>query len=154
MRKKVGGECRYQGHKIIQIYTSQHGQTDRQQAPARQACVSPLVAISVLTTAAPSKHSRAVRRATSPSINTDKSLKAAQPPPKPLGIHHGAGVSKRKAKQKPLSHAQRQRREKGMARAEAVLDQMERKVDRSRKKEKVMRGRSVSARALAMRAES
>jgi Alb1 len=94
----------------------------------------------------PSKRSRAARRATSPSIDTDKSLKRAQPPAetKPLGLHHGAGVTKRKAKAKPLSHAQRMRREKGLARAEAVLEQREVKVKKSRGREKVVKGRKVS----------
>ncbi|POR35135.1 Ribosome biogenesis protein Alb1, partial [Tolypocladium paradoxum] len=56
---------------------------------------------------APSKHSRAARRATSPGINTDKSLKdvalpskasraaAAADRPSVLAVHRSAGVQKK-----------------------------------------------------------
>ncbi|OAQ98763.1 hypothetical protein LLEC1_08111 [Akanthomyces lecanii] len=88
----------------------------------------------------PSKRSRAARRATSPSIDTDKSLKTAQPPPrsKPtdrpsvLAVHHAAGVQKRSSQRKAhLSAKARRRREKGMEMAEAVMERTSSKVRRS-----------------------
>ncbi|OAA78889.1 Ribosome biogenesis protein Alb1 [Akanthomyces lecanii RCEF 1005] len=88
----------------------------------------------------PSKRSRAARRATSPSIDTDKSLKTAQPPPrtKPtdrpsvLAVQHAAGVQKRSSHRKThLSAKARKRREKGMEMAEAVMERTSNKVQRS-----------------------
>ena len=92
-------------------------------------------------------HSRAARRATSPSINTDKSLKTVKVPDTPakLPVHRGAGVTKRKAKAKPLSRQQRLRQEKGLERAVAVMDQTERKVERSTRRGKTANERRVSA---------
>lgn len=90
--------------------------------------------------AQPSKRSRAARRATSPSINTDKSLKAVQPPPhsKPtdrpsvLAVQHAAGVQKRTSHRKThMSAKARRRREKGMEMAEAVMERTSNKVKRS-----------------------
>ena len=54
-----------------------------------------------------------------------------------------AGISKKQAKEKPKSRAQRQRQKKGMERAEAVLDQLENKVSRSVKKGKTIKARRV-----------
>ncbi|KAM3504574.1 hypothetical protein MY11210_008293 [Beauveria gryllotalpidicola] len=88
----------------------------------------------------PSKRSRAARRATSPSIDTDKSLKTAAPPsrgkpterPSVLAVHHAAGVQKRTSQRKArVSAKARRRREKGMEMAEAVLDRTSSKVKRS-----------------------
>ncbi|MCJ1474813.1 hypothetical protein MMC13_003473 [Lambiella insularis] len=98
---------------------------------------------------AKSVHSRAAKRASSPSIDLDKSLKNLKPPrpssisnPGVLSVHHGAGVTKRKGKGKPLSRQQRLRQEKGIERAEVVIDKKERKVERS-----TVRGKAVNERS-------
>ncbi|KAM3542116.1 hypothetical protein ARSEF1564_004936 [Beauveria bassiana] len=92
------------------------------------------------TKAQPSKRSRAARRATSPSIDTDKSLKTAAPPargkpterPSVLAVHHAAGVQKKTSQRKArVSAKARRRREKGMEMAEAVLERTSSKVKRS-----------------------
>ncbi|OAA68751.1 Ribosome biogenesis protein Alb1 [Niveomyces insectorum RCEF 264] len=90
---------------------------------------------------APSKHSRAARRATSPGIDVDKSLKLAKPPlsgaesrPSVLGIHQAAGVTKKSRKtgrKAILSAKARRRQERGLDRAAAVLDRTAQKVQRS-----------------------
>ncbi|KAI0546878.1 Alb1-domain-containing protein [Xylaria curta] len=85
---------------------------------------------------APSLHSRAARRATSPGIDTDKSLKNVQPPPddsvdhRPsiLAIHHGAGVSKKQRKGRAMSSKARKRHEKAQDRAATVMERTEKKV--------------------------
>ena len=96
-------------------------------------------------------HSRAARRATSPSINLDKSLKNVQLPSddrsKVLLVHQGAGITKRKGKGKALSRQKRIRREKGSQRAEAVMDQMEKKVERV-----IVKGRTVKERGVCLEA--
>ncbi|EFX02460.1 hypothetical protein CMQ_5821 [Grosmannia clavigera kw1407] len=89
----------------------------------------------------PSKHSRAARRATSPGIDTDKSLKDIKPPestadhrPSVLGIHQSAGVSKKTKqgrKSVPSTRARR-RQEKGLDRAAAVGERTAQKVQRSK----------------------
>ncbi|MCJ1401009.1 hypothetical protein MMC11_004221 [Xylographa trunciseda] len=96
-----------------------------------------------------SVHSRAAKRASSPSINLDKSLKDVKPPstgsashPSVLSVHHGAGITKRKGKGKSLSRQQRLRQEKGIERAEAVLDKKEKKVERNAIKGKAVKERS------------
>ncbi|KAI0197059.1 Alb1-domain-containing protein [Xylaria flabelliformis] len=84
---------------------------------------------------APSLHSRAARRATSPGIDTDKSLKNVQPPandsvdhrPSILAIHHGAGVSKKQKKGRAMSSRARKRQEKAQDRAAAVMERTEKK---------------------------
>ena len=58
-------------------------------------------------------------------------------------MHHGAGVTKRKAKGRPVSRQKRLRQEKGLQRAEAVMDHMEKKVEQSTKKGKRVKERSV-----------
>ncbi|KAI9871400.1 MAG: hypothetical protein M1830_002955, partial [Pleopsidium flavum] len=86
-----------------------------------------------------SLHSRAAKRASSPSLNLDKSLKSLKPPadttkkhrPSVLAVHHGAGITKKKAKGKAVSRSQRRRQEKGLERAEAVMDKTEKKVERN-----------------------
>ncbi|PSS00744.1 Alb1-domain-containing protein [Coniella lustricola] len=89
----------------------------------------------------PSIHSRAARRATSPSINTDKSLKAVQAPeeslnqrPSVLGIHQNAGVSKRikRSRKSVLSSRARKRHERGLERAEEIVDRTANKVAKSK----------------------
>ncbi|ROW15387.1 hypothetical protein VPNG_02222 [Cytospora leucostoma] len=91
---------------------------------------------------APSLHSRAARRATSPSINTDKSLKEVQPPsesvnnrPSVLGIHQSAGVTKRtkRGRKSVLSTKARKRHERGLERAEHVVDRTALKIQKSKR---------------------
>ena len=80
--------------------------------------------------------SRAARRATSPSINTDKSLKDAPRPSDTnpvLAPYRGAGIQK-KQKKKPLSHGQRVRHAKGLARGEAIQDRHAVKVADAKKR--------------------
>ncbi|KAI0379862.1 Alb1-domain-containing protein [Hypomontagnella monticulosa] len=88
---------------------------------------------------APSIHSRAARRATSPSIDTDKSLKDVQPPaesvdhrPSVLAIHQGAGVSKKTRKGRNQSSKARRRHEKGQDRAAAIMERTEQKIAKSK----------------------
>ncbi|KAI9794912.1 MAG: hypothetical protein M1833_007359 [Piccolia ochrophora] len=98
-----------------------------------------------------SAHSRAARRAVSPSINTDKSLKTAKPPeesldyrPSVLAIHQGAGVTKKTKRGRALSTKQRKRQQKGLERAELVIDRTEKKILKS-----VGRGKTTKARRAA-----
>jgi hypothetical protein len=71
-----------------------------------------------------STRSRAARREASPSMNLDKSITSVKAP-KDTNEHYSgaydAGVSK-KTKQKPMTRAQRMRKEKGLERAEANVD--------------------------------
>ncbi|KAI3391775.1 hypothetical protein diail_6797 [Diaporthe ilicicola] len=92
--------------------------------------------------AAPSIHSRAARRATSPSINTDKSLKDVKPPsestdyrPSVLGIHQNAGVTKKtkRGRKAVLSTKARKRQERGLERAEEIMDRTSAKVLKSKR---------------------
>ncbi|CAN8095633.1 unnamed protein product [Discula destructiva] len=89
----------------------------------------------------PSIHSRAARRATSPSINTDKSLKDVQPPttstshrPAVLGIHQNAGVNKKvkRGRKSVLSRSARTRHDKGLEKAEAIVDRTANKIQKSK----------------------
>lgn len=97
---------------------------------------------------ATSKHSRAARRATSPGIDTDKSLKNVKPPPsdtankKPdiLAAHHSSGITKKKRKV-VLSTKARKRQEKSMDRAEAVMDRTSTKVEKSKGSFRVIQSR-------------
>ena len=116
-----------------------------------------------------SKHSRAARRATSPSINTDRSLKDVSLPtsapsasstkhnsdgktedsssnaarPSVLAAHRSAGVQKRKAKPgRRVSARARRRAQKGAEMAEAVLERTSRKVRISEGKIKTVKDRS------------
>ncbi|CAK7272873.1 hypothetical protein SEPCBS57363_005367 [Sporothrix epigloea] len=101
---------------------------------------------------APSKHSREARRATSPGIDLDKSLKNAKPPqesvnfrPAILGIHQAAGVTKRIKKQgrkSVLSAKARRRQERGLDMAAAVTDRTAQKVQRSKSNARVIQSRS------------
>ncbi|OAA57190.1 Ribosome biogenesis protein Alb1 [Cordyceps fumosorosea ARSEF 2679] len=102
--------------------------------------------------AQPSKRSRAARRATSPSIDTDKSLKTAQPPrdahhkpaerPSVLAVHHSAGVQKKGSQRKArVSAKARRRREKGIEMAEAVVERTSSKVKRSWDRQRAVDGR-------------
>ena len=92
--------------------------------------------------------SRAARRVASPSDHLDISItsipraeKAPVQRPSILLERSNAGVSKKQAKEKPKSRAQRLRQKKGIERAEVVLDQMENKVSKS-----VNKGRTIKAR--------
>ncbi|EXJ63342.1 uncharacterized protein A1O5_11663 [Cladophialophora psammophila CBS 110553] len=76
--------------------------------------------------------SRASKRATSPSIDVDKSLKdapRASDATPILSARPNSGITKAKRKQKPLSRGQRRRHERGLARAEMVQDQFARKIE-------------------------
>ena len=122
-----------------------------------------------ITRAAPSKHSRAARRATSPSIDTDKSLKTVSLPrttnstqsrtlpgqvdgsdalsnrPSVLAIHRAAGVSKRTSKtarKTRLTAKMRRRHERGLERAETITERTGLKIERSIGKAKVVQARS------------
>jgi hypothetical protein len=88
--------------------------------------------------------SRASKRAASPSLDLDKSLKSAPRATDAtpvLAARPNAGISKTKRKQKPMKRGQRARQEKGLARAEAVMDQLEKKKALSQVKLKRVRGR-------------
>lgn len=110
------------------------------------------MAIPMLIFPAPSKRSRAARRATSPSIDTDKSLKDVQPPPRSaaqqrpsvLAVHQNAGVTKksRNGRKTQMSAKARRRHEKGLQMAEAIAERTGKKVEKSKG-----RGRSVQERA-------
>ncbi|KAH8668272.1 Alb1-domain-containing protein [Tricladium varicosporioides] len=98
-------------------------------------------------------HSRAAKRASSPSIDTDKSLKDVKLPtdskatrPSVLAVHQGAGVSKKSknGRKSILSAKARRRQEKGADRAEAFMDKKETKVEKSK-----ARGRTVQERSKA-----
>ncbi|KAI1124512.1 Alb1-domain-containing protein [Nemania abortiva] len=97
---------------------------------------------------APSLNSRAARRATSPGIDTDKSLKNVQPPPESvdhrpsiLALHHGAGVSKKQKKGRAMSSKARKRHEKAQDRAAAFMERTERKVALSKGQSRTIQGR-------------
>ncbi|TGO18284.1 hypothetical protein BTUL_0011g00900 [Botrytis tulipae] len=97
--------------------------------------------------ASTSVRSRAAKRASSPSIDTDKSLKNVKAPaetvynPQILSPHQGAGVSKKKSGRQ-LSSKAKKRQNKGMDRAEAVMDRTSTKIEKSK-----YRGRNVQERA-------
>ncbi|KAI1802270.1 Alb1-domain-containing protein [Daldinia bambusicola] len=97
---------------------------------------------------APSVHSRAARRATSPSIDTDKSLKNVQPPaesvdyrPSVLAIHQGAGVSKKIKKGRNMSSKARRRHEKGQDRAANIMERTEQKIAKSKGQARTIQSR-------------
>ncbi|RSL64759.1 hypothetical protein CEP54_004548 [Fusarium duplospermum] len=96
-------------------------------------------------------HSRAARRATSPSIDADKSLKDVKPPPRSaphrpsvLAAQHSAGVSKKSKRKTAMSAKARRRHEKGLEMAEAVIERTKSKVEKSKG-----RGRSIQLRSKA-----
>ena len=97
----------------------------------------------------PSKHSRAARRATSPGIDLDKSLKDLKPParssaPRPsvLAAHQSAGIHKKARRGRQLSAKARRRHEKGIEMAEAVIERTGQKVKRSVGHQRVIKERS------------
>lgn len=92
-----------------------------------------------------SAHSRAARRAASPSLDLDKSitsLKAPAESPKALGVQN-AGISKKQNAGKRMTRAQRMRHEKGVERADRNFDVHETKVIKS-----AARGKRVKERAV------
>ncbi|KAL5115502.1 hypothetical protein ACEQ8H_006565 [Pleosporales sp. CAS-2024a] len=96
-------------------------------------------------------HSRAARRAASPSIDVDKKLKqttrAATSPSRPAQAQphalaaQNAGVQKRQ-KKGTMTRAQRLRHQKGLERAADVLDKRHVKVVKSLGKERIIKERS------------
>ncbi|KAH6611610.1 c6 zinc finger domain-containing [Trichoderma cornu-damae] len=108
---------------------------------------------------APSKRSRAARRATSPSINTDKSLKSVSLPvsaatassssfssssarPSVLAARHSAGVAKKSKRGRQLSAKGRRRQERGLEMAEAFIERTGKKLEKSIGKARVVQARS------------
>ncbi|KAL7919752.1 Alb1 domain-containing protein [Trichoderma austrokoningii] len=104
---------------------------------------------------APSRRSRAARRATSPSINTDKSLKnatlpvdssssasAALPRPSVLAARHNAGVSKKTRRGRAVSAKGRRRQERGLEMAEAIVERTSKKLEKSFSKARVVQSRA------------
>lgn len=100
---------------------------------------------------ATSVHSREARRAASPSIDTDKSLKNVKPPedtknhrPSVLAVHQGAGVSKKSknGRKTVLSAKAKRRQERGMDRAEAIMDKKETKVKKSKGRARTVQERA------------
>ncbi|CAI4214813.1 unnamed protein product [Parascedosporium putredinis] len=80
----------------------------------------------------PSIHSRAARRETSPSIDTDKSLKALQPP-----------TGERAETRPPCSRPAKEpaRNEKGFDKAEAISERIAARIEKSVKQGKTIRTR-------------
>ncbi|KAI9845513.1 MAG: hypothetical protein M1837_004852 [Sclerophora amabilis] len=92
--------------------------------------------------------SRAAKRASSPSLNLDKSLTSAKPPaessnarPSVLAIHQGAGISKKTNRAQSISSKKRRRQEKGVARGELAMDKLEKKVSTSLGRSRVVKQR-------------
>ncbi|TKX21003.1 hypothetical protein C1H76_6854 [Elsinoe australis] len=93
-----------------------------------------------------SSHSRAARRAASPSLDVDKSILDIKAPEKDTNVSYGgayAGISKKK-KSKPLTRQQRLRQEKGMERASNNLDKLSKKVADSQFREKKVKNRNAA----------
>jgi len=94
-------------------------------------------------------NSRAARRAASPSLDVDKSLTTLPRAESPTTQRHSilsdrrnSGIQK-KQKQKKLTRAQRLRQQKGMDRAEVVLDRLEIKKAKSASRQKTVKERRV-----------
>lgn len=95
----------------------------------------------------PTIHSRAARRAVSPSIDIDKSIKTTRRDSADHSIvkphvlaAQNAGITK-KSKSKPIKRQQRLRRLKGVEKAESAVDKLEVKVQKSVGREKKVRER-------------
>ncbi|TGZ80537.1 hypothetical protein EX30DRAFT_396253 [Ascodesmis nigricans] len=92
-------------------------------------------------------NSRASRRALSPPPPTvpETSTRAVSPtvPEKVavLGVRGDQGVSKKKKKGKQLSRAQKERKAAAMERAEAAMGKLEKKVEESKGRAKIVDGR-------------
>ncbi|RFU80348.1 c6 zinc finger domain-containing [Trichoderma arundinaceum] len=115
----------------------------------------PIPAMARTQKIAPSKRSRAARRATSPSIDTDKSLKSVSLPassttesssaaarPSVLAARHSAGVTKKSKRGRQLSAKGRRRQEKGLEMAEAFIERTSKKLEKSIGKARVVQARS------------
>ncbi|CAL3966437.1 hypothetical protein PZA11_003092 [Diplocarpon coronariae] len=96
-------------------------------------------------------HSRAAKRASSPSIDLDKSLKDLKPPqatktkqPSILAIHQGAGISRKSknGRKAVLSAKAKKRQEKVMDRAEAVINKKEIKIEKSKDRARIVQDRA------------
>ncbi|KAH8725750.1 Alb1-domain-containing protein [Phaeosphaeriaceae sp. PMI808] len=100
-------------------------------------------------------HSRAARRASSPSLNLDKTLKTkptrdSASPSRPsqakhhtvLATNHNGGIQKKSSNKNNMTRAQRLRHQKGLERAADNLDKMQVRVVKSLGKEQVIKGRS------------
>ncbi|EXJ78868.1 hypothetical protein A1O1_09270 [Capronia coronata CBS 617.96] len=88
--------------------------------------------------------SRASKRATSPSVDLDRSLRdapRASDATPVLSARSNGRVTKSKPKQKQLSRGQKKRHEKGLARAEAVQDRLAKKLNDASGKLKKIRER-------------
>ncbi len=94
--------------------------------------------------------SREMRRAASPSIDTDKSLKVVVPPEKKaktakvLQIHAGAGITKKNkhGRKAVLSARAKKRQEDAMDRAEANMDKKSTRVEKSKDRARTVQSRS------------
>ncbi|KAL2075462.1 hypothetical protein VTL71DRAFT_405 [Oculimacula yallundae] len=98
-----------------------------------------------------SVHSRAAKRASSPGIDLDKSLKEVKPPSTTknqrasvLAIHQGAGITKKSknGRKSVLSAKAKRRQEKGLDRAEAVIDKKEIKIEKSKDRARTVQERA------------
>jgi hypothetical protein len=95
---------------------------------------------------APSVRSRAAKRASSPSIDLDKSLKNAKPPAKSgktqIPAHyHESGVTKKAKRGRQKSSKAYKRQMKGLERAEIVSEKLEKKLEGSIKRGKNVKDR-------------
>src|ERR1700760_558655 len=89
---------------------------------------------------APSIHSRAARRAVSPTIQTPRHLRDLSPTPRQPTKFSTGGITKRRKKVQ-LSHSQKQRAQKALERAGVMADRLEKKVSRSEGKGKIVKDR-------------
>ena len=97
-----------------------------------------------------SVHSRAAKRASSPSIDTDKSLKNIKPPvenksqlPSVLAVQ-GAGVSKKvkNGRKSVLSTKAKKRQEKSIDRAAVVMDKKSTNIEKSKDRARLVQERA------------
>ena len=102
-------------------------------------------ATTVLTTLA-NPRGRAARRAASPSIDTDKSLKDVERTADGTSALHARsnpGINKvQRKKKKQMKRGQRARQERGLEKAEIVMDRLEKKVTGSQSKLKKRKDRA------------
>ncbi|CEJ83963.1 hypothetical protein VHEMI03327 [[Torrubiella] hemipterigena] len=97
-----------------------------------------------------SKRSRAARRATSPSIDTDKSLKnvaretTASERPAVLSVQYAAGVSKNRISKRKsqISAKARKRQQRSMDMGEAVMERTSKKIEKSKGRSRVVQDRA------------
>ncbi|SPO06882.1 uncharacterized protein DNG_09576 [Cephalotrichum gorgonifer] len=95
-----------------------------------------------------SLHSREARRATSPSIDVDKSLKEIEPPrpdpilPSVLAARHNAGVQKRSTRKAVTSAKAKRKHARNVELAEAISAKVDTRVQKSIKKDRAVKGRA------------